>query len=296
MTQGLYSIKDLEKLTGVKAHTIRIWEKRYAVVKPHRTATNIRYYNDLDLKKLLNISILQRHGLKISFLAHMTDDMIREKILNLTFQPTNHGSQIETLISAMIELDELKFEKALSAATLSLGFEDTVLQIIYPFLERIGVLWQAGSINPAQEHFVSSLIRQKMLVAIDGHAERPKADARRFILFLPENEWHELGLLFYAYLIRKSGHKIIYLGQSVPMSDLVEVSKFKPPDALITSITTPLDHDDLNKYIVRLSKTFPKQIIYTTGLQIIHSPLIFPSNVRKINNVMQFKEELVKYY
>jgi methanogenic corrinoid protein MtbC1 len=196
----------------------------------------------------------------------------------------------------MIDLDELKFEKALSAATLSLGFEDTVLQIIYPFLERIGVLWQAGSINPAHEHFVSSLIRQKMLVAIDGHAERPKSDARRFILFLPENEWHELGLLFYAYLIRKSGHKIIYLGQSVPVSDLVEVSKFKPPDALITSITTPLDHDDLNKYIVRLSKTFPKQIIYTTGLQIIHSPLKFPSNVRKINNVMQFKEELVKYY
>jgi DNA-binding transcriptional MerR regulator len=296
MTQGIYSIKDLETLTGVKAHTIRIWEKRYQVVRPGRTATNIRYYDDQNLKKILNISILLKHGFKISHLVELSDDVIREKILNLSFNSGTASDQVDSLVMAMIELNDLKFEKTISTATLSLGFENTVLQIIYPFLERVGILWQTGSINPAHEHFVSNLLRQKLLVAIDGYGIRPKPNAKRFMLFLPENELHELGLLFYSYLVRTSGNKIIYLGQSVPFSDLIAVTQFKQPDVLITSITTPFVSEDVTHYITRLSEAFPKQKIYVTGLQVREMTDKFPANVKKLNNVVQFKDELTRYY
>ncbi len=292
MTQGMYSIKDLERLTGIKAHTIRIWEKRYGVVKPNRTHTNIRYYNDLDLKKLLNIAILINHGFKISYLATLPDSTLNEKVVDITYKPSNAASQIESLILAMISLDEIKFEKTISMATINLGFENTILEIIYPFLERIGILWQTGSINPAQEHFVSNLLRQKLLVAIDGQGGRPKADAKRFMLFLPENELHELGLLFYSYLVRKSGNKIIYLGQSVPFNDLIEVSKAKEPDVLVTSITSPIHDQSTQAYIDHLAATFPKQKIFITGIQMQNNTLRLPSNVKKISNVTEFKEEL----
>jgi len=212
MTQGVYSIKDLEKLTGIKAHTIRIWEKQ---------------------------------GLKISRLAELSDAELNEKILNLSYQPSSYDAQIDNLIAAMISLDDFKFDRTMTSATLSIGFENTILKIIYPFLERIGILWQTGSVNPAQEHFVSNILRQKMLVAIDSQVAKPKNDAARFLLFLPENELHELGLLFYSYLVRKHGHKIIYLGQSVPFDDLIEVSNYKMPDVLLTLFTTSIPQNEL---------------------------------------------------
>ncbi|HNS47584.1 MAG TPA: MerR family transcriptional regulator, partial [Bacteroidales bacterium] len=211
MAQCTYLIRDLEKMTGIKAHTIRIWEKRYQVVKPKRTSTNIRYYCDEDLKRLLNISALIKQGFKISQLAELGDDELNEKIMNAYSHESEETSRIDNLVTAMIDLDEPRFEKTIHLATLNMGFEHTILNIIYPFLERIGILWLTGTINPAQEHFVSNLLRQKLLVAIDNLIVKPARDSKRFILFLPENELHELGLLFYSYLVRKSGHKIIYL-------------------------------------------------------------------------------------
>lgn len=288
----VYSINDLEKITGIKAHTIRIWEKRYEVVHPKRTPTNIRYYEDQDLKKLLNISTLNRHGIKISQIIKMAPEEINEKIMEISGHSSDFESQINNLIMAMMELHEEQFDKVLSSATLKLGFEKTVTQILYPFLEKIGILWQVGTINPAQEHFVSSLIRQKLIIAIDGQGYTLKPGHRTFVLFLPENEWHELGLLFYNYLIKKNGHKVIYLGQSVPVANLSEVVRLSGADALLTYLISGMASKDLPGYLNHLSHTFSEQTIYVTGIQILDHDLTFPPNVIPINNVSEFKEKL----
>lgn len=287
-----YSIKDLENFTGVKAHTIRIWEKRYNLVEPKRTDTNIRYYDDDDLKKLLNVSILNRHGFKISNIVNFSDEILNEKILNLAQTQNDVDSQIESLVVAMIDMDEAKFEKVFNTAVINLGFEEAILKIMYPFFEKIGLLWQIGTINPAQEHFISSLLRQKLIVAIDGIVEQINGNTKSFLLFLPEGEFHELGLIYYHYLIRKNHHKALYLGETVPYDGLVEISKLYDFDYLLTSFVTAISDEDAQSYLTKLSKQFDKTIIYITGLQANNFTFDLPENVKVIENVYQFKDKL----
>ena len=274
-----YSIKDLEQLTGIKAHTIRIWEKRYQLIEPERTSTNIRFYSDNDLKRLLNVSILNRNGLKISTIVTMCNEEINERIIEISETSHDSDNQIEQLIVAMIELDEHRFERILSTSVIKIGFDDTVVKVLYPFFEKIGILWQIGTIYPAQEHFVSNLLRQKLIIAIDGQSGNARPDSKCFLIFLPSNEWHELGLLFFNYLIKKSGYKVIYLGQSVPFEDLVEVSGKHRVDYLFTSITTPLTRKKYSEYIHQLSTSFESQKIYITGYQTHEHPVDLPENV-----------------
>lgn len=257
-----YSIKDLEKLSGVQAHTIRIWEKRYQLVRPKRTHTNIRVYSDEDLKRLLNVAILNNNGLKISKIARLSDHEIREKILTLTEDTGRAENQVDALIISMIELNELKFEKLLSRMVLQIGFEDSITKVIYPFLIKVGILWQTGNINPAQEHFITNLIRQKLFVAIDSVLGDEHPDRKRFILFLPEGELHDIALLFYTYLIKKAGHRVIYLGQTVPFADLTEVNRIQPSQYLLTSFTTSISSERLSNYLQALSEAFPEQQIF----------------------------------
>ena len=285
-----YSIKDLERITGIKAHTIRIWEKRYCLVEPERTDTNIRLYNDQNLKKLLNVSILVNNGYKISRVAELSNEEISEKILEVSRLSHNYVNQIEGLILSMIELDEVKFENILNNTIMKLGFEKTVFEVLHPLFQRVGVLWQVGSINPAQEHFLSNLIRRKMLVAIDGLPAITENNAERFILFLPENELHEIGLLLYEYLIRKHGFKVVYLGQTMPLDDVVSVSKTTNPDYILTSITSPMPKNELRSYIETLSSNFPEQRILITGLQVTQLTDL-PSNVKSYPTALSFKEE-----
>ncbi len=287
-----YSINDLEKITGIKAHTIRMWEKRYNVVSPERTSTNIRYYRDCDLKKLLNISTLNKHGFKISQIIKMDPEEVNEKVVELSDTAKDYESQINSLVVAMIELNENAFNKVLSSTILKLGFEKTVTHVLYPFLEKIGLLWQIGTINPAQEHFITNLIRQKLIIAIDGQAEAPKENAKTFLLFLPENELHELGLLFYSYLIKKSGHKVIYLGQSVPFDDLIEILKIREADYLFTYFVAALSQKEIPDYLKRLTKSVKKQKIFITGLQLKEVEDKLPQNVIKVENADAFKEFL----
>ncbi|MBP6979214.1 MAG: MerR family transcriptional regulator [Bacteroidales bacterium] len=293
MTKCTYLIKDLEKLTGIKAHTIRIWEKRYAVVKPRRTSTNIRYYCNEDLKRLINISALIKQGFKISQLAELGDEELSEKTMNAFGHSGEEESHIDDLVIAMVDLDEPRFEKTIHLAILSMGFERTVLNMIYPFLERIGILWLTGSINPAQEHFVTNLLRQKLLVAIDSLLVKHGKDSKRFILFLPENELHELGLLFYSYLVRKTGHKIIYLGQSVPYNDLLDVARIKEPDALVTSLVTAMNLPEADDYVRRLASDFPSRTIYLTGSQAFQLTPPLPQNVIPVKDPLHFKSLIV---
>lgn len=287
-----YSIKDLETFTGIKAHTIRIWEKRYNLIEPKRTCTNIRYYDDDDLKRLLNISILNRNGIKISNIVSLSDEAISEKIINLSGNASDYGSQVENLVVAMIDLDENKFEKVFNNVVISLGFEEAVLKVVYPFFQKIGVLWQIGTINPAQEHFVSNILRQKIIVATNGIVETPGSGSKLYLLYLPEGEHHELGLLFYQYLLKKNGQKVIYLGEAVPFDAIREVFKMKKIDCFLTAYINPITEEDLQAETDRLSETFPDVTIYLTGLQVNTQNIKLRNNSRIVRNITEFKEIL----
>ncbi|MDZ7741718.1 MAG: MerR family transcriptional regulator [Bacteroidota bacterium] len=287
-----YSIKDLENLTGIKAHTIRMWEKRYELVQPERTDTNIRYYNDEDLKKLLNVSILNRYGIKISKLAHLSNDELGEKILQITRKHNDYDSQIESLIVSMIELDEEKFEKILTTSIIRFGFEEIIFNILYPFFEKVGLLWQAGTINPAQEHFISNLIKQKLMVAIDSIPMTKHNNSKIFLLFLPEWELHEIGLLVYYYFIKKRGHKVIYLGQSVPENNIYKVAEIIKPDVFITSFTSSTEIKRIVNLLKNLSQTFPDQAIYIGGLQLKEINGEMPERIKTLPNAKAFKDQI----
>ena len=289
-----YTIKDLERLSGIKAHTIRMWEKRYSLIAPHRTATNIRNYCDSELKKLLNITLLNRNGIKISKLASLSNEEINEKINQLIHSYSDTESLIENLVIAMIEMDEVKLERILSRDIMQLGYEETIIKVLYPFLIRIGVMWQTGIINPAQEHFISNLIRQKLLVAIDGLITADNPGSKRFALFLPEGEYHELGLLFFYYLIKRRGHQVIYLGQSVPLNDLFETKRLKPVNYLVAAFVSFKDGKDILNYAKTLAENFAEQTIYLSGRQTENIQDNLPKNVRIISSPGEFRDELNK--
>jgi methanogenic corrinoid protein MtbC1 len=219
---------------------------------------------------------------------------ISEKILEITENVYDFDIQIETLIVAMSELDESKFDKILTTSILKLGLESTVTQIVYPFFEKIGVLWQLGTINPGQEHFVSNLIRQKLIIAIDGQFVSPLTEAKLFLLFLPAGEYHEIGLLYAHYLIKKAGFNVIYLSQNVPFEDLREVGQIKTPDFLFTSFTSNISEKDLQDYINQLANAFSKQTIFASGFQIREHNIKLPLNVKQISSSDELHTALQK--
>jgi MerR family transcriptional regulator, light-induced transcriptional regulator len=292
---ALYSIKDLERITGIKAHTIRIWEKRYGIVAPDRTESNIRLYCDMEVKKLMNVSILLKNGYKISRVAELDQEQLSRKVMEVSMVSNGYDSQIESLVSAMIELDESKFEKLLNMSILKEGFENSVYKVLYPFFERVGVLWQAGSINPAHEHFITNLVKQKMYVAIDSIPVPTGNHVKKFLLFLPEWELHELGLLVYDYMIKRAGFKVIYLGQNVPEDDVYAVTDFIDPDYLLTGFANGIAKDKLEAYIERISGRYPNKKIFITGHQTAMISCILPENVNIINSALQFSDDILKH-
>lgn len=233
-----FTIKDLENLSGIKAHTIRIWEQRYDFLKPQRTSTNIRYYSNDQLKTVLNIALLNKYGFKISHIGKMEPKEIRDRILGLGDSRAIQERIVNDMVQEMVDLDIEKFEKIISDYVANHGIERSVLQILFPFLEKIGLLWQTGHINPAQEHLVSNVIRQKLIVAIETTASSVKIE-KSFLLYLPEGEYHELGLLFMYYLLKSRGAKTIYLGSNVPLKDVEHVIKVKKPDIAFIHLVSP---------------------------------------------------------
>jgi DNA-binding transcriptional MerR regulator len=286
---GKYSIKDLETLSGIKAHTIRIWEKRYGIITPDRTDTNIRTYCDSDLKKLLNIALLNNNGLKISKICKLKYQDILQEVEKLGETDTSFPTYVDRLVVSMVDLDRPKFEKIIAEGTDKLGFEDFCINVLYPFLQKVGVMWMADSINPAQEHFISSLIIQKMYVATDKlYSSEPKKT--KAVFFLREGELHEMGLLFYRYLMKKRGVEAIYLGQSVPLNDLKQVVQAHQPEYLVTAFVATLEEDALAAYLKQLGETFPKQKIIASGYQISQYAGETPKNVVKTDAVTEFVE------
>lgn len=289
-----FSIRDLEHLSGIKAHTIRIWEQRYELIKPKRTDTNIRFYDDHDLKLILNVALLKENGVKISRIAEMTDGEMQREVLKLTERNLRYPEQIHSLTISMVDLDDERFEKIISTNILKLGFEKTMLNIIYPFLSKIGILWQTGAINPAQEHFISNLVRQKLIVAIDGQYAVTNSKAKKYLLYLPEGELHELSLLFADYIIKSRNNKTVYLGQSLPYMDLQSVYDIHRPDYIFTILTTVPGPAEIQAYVDRISSNFPNAQILLTGFQVIGQDLDCPENVSiltRLDQLIQFVEE-----
>lgn len=286
-----YSIKDLEQLSGIKAHTVRIWEQRYKLLNPKRTETNIRYYDDDDLKLILNVALLNDNGIKISKIAKMSVEEMKAEVLHLTERSFAYDDQVHSLVLAMVEFNEERFEKIIATNILKIGFEQAMLNIIYPFLSKIGILWQTGSIHPGQEHFISNLVRQKLIVAIDG--QMYNGGGSKFLLFLPEGELHEISLLFTSYILKSYGHKVIYLGQNTPDEDLNNVYKVHKPEFLVTAITTNPSNEEVEPFLQSLGERFPDSKIIASGYQILGRKLELPSNVELMEYLKEIKEYIL---
>ncbi len=277
-----FTIKDLENLSGIKAHTIRMWEQRYSFLKPERTDTNIRYYSNNELKKLLNIALLNKYGFKISHIDKMNEGEMKEKILSLNQTQAHQERVINELIQHMMDLELEKFEELLDNYIITRGIERTITQIIFPYLEKIGILWLTNHINPAQEHLVTNIIRQKLIVGLEHNSSTAKVN-KTVLLFLPEGEYHELGLLFMAYLLKSRGVNIIYLGCSIPLDDVEYVVKLKKPDYIYSHLTTMGHKFNFDKFIDSIIKRF-------SNIPIIISGQVTNSYKKKIHAPVNFKK------
>lgn len=261
-----YSISSVEQLTGIKAHTLRVWERRYKSLIPHRTNTNIRYYDDSQLKKILNIGTLLNHGHKISSLSTYSDEKLNE-LLSSIFDSNNekaNDAHVNMMVNHMLSFDERSFDKVLSNAILKYGFYEAIINVVYPFLRKTGLLWSTSNVAPSQEHFASGIIRRKLLTAIDG-IPYPDTLKSKFVLFLPPDEWHDIGLLVADFLIRKRGGDSINLGQNVPYSSIrlaVERSNATHMVTFLTSGSNALSAlETLSRLSSELSVSF---LAYTT--------------------------------
>jgi DNA-binding transcriptional MerR regulator len=286
-----YSIKDLEVLSGVKAHTIRIWEKRYSLLVPERTDTNIRFYSDDDLRRMLNVSLLVRHGFKISKVAEWNDEKINQTVLEVSRHKTSESDYIDRLILYMINFDNRNFYKLTTEIIRSMGMEEAVTKVFFEFFVRVGTYWQVGSIFPAQEHYVTNIFRQKLIAEIDKLALKDDL-GDTILFFLPENELHEMSLLFYSYLARKMGYNTIYLGQFVPWNDLVKIQQQVKIDYVFTAFINSVPKEELENYLVSLKELFSSKKIFITGWQLqLHQPVL-PRNVKIVKDYHEFKRYL----
>jgi len=248
VSMNAFTIKDIENLSGVKAHTIRIWEQRYNFLKPQRTNTNIRYYTNEELKIILNIALLNKYGYKISHINKMNVGEMNQKLNTISHNEAQQERLINELISFMVDLEIGRFEELIDRQIHERGIEKTIIELIFPFLERTGILWVTNNINPAQERLVINIIRQKILVGIETSSTNIKSD-KRALLFLPEGEFHELGLLYVYYLLKNKGVHVLYVGADVPVEDLESIVKVKKPDYLYTHLTAVGNNFNLEKFM-----------------------------------------------
>jgi DNA-binding transcriptional MerR regulator len=260
-----YTLNDLEKLTGIKADTIRMWEGRYGITKPHRTTTNRRWYTGDDLRKLINISVLKNGGIRISDIAVMALNELEKKAAALSKDNFDPDILTGSLLKAMTRYDETAVNEILLRSVIRNGFAKTFSSVVFPFLHRVGVLWHTGSINVGVEHFISNIFRQRLMVALENFTPAITADSRKILMFLPENEYHELGLLYYAYILRTLGHVILYLGQSTPLIAVTGAAESWNPDILLTGALSAIPFDDPGEYILQLTKLFSDKHIILSG-------------------------------
>lgn len=293
---AIYSIRDLEKLTGIKAHTIRMWEQRYRLVAPARTDTNIRYYTDENLRHLFNVALLNRYGYKISKLAKMQPQEIAARVAEIAENNGSANSQVDALTLAMIDLDEIAFDRIFSTYALDHGFEKTMLELVYPFLDKLNVLWLTHSVSPAHEKFITNLIRRKLMCAIDKEPADSQRESAKFLLYLPEGEGQELTLLFMHYLLRSRRQKVVYLGPHTSLADLRDACQPFRPDFVFTILQEPLARQSVQSYLDNAAQSITTGRLLLSGAQLFVNPVKLPSNAQVLGGLpdaLQFLDGLV---
>ncbi|MBX9807807.1 MAG: MerR family transcriptional regulator [Flavobacteriaceae bacterium] len=252
--KSVFSIKDLENLSGIKAHTIRIWEKRYAILEPMRTDTNIRTYDLLNLQKLLNVVLLNNYGYKISRIAEFSTKQIALLVREIISEKNAKNHALNAFKLAMINFDQALFFNTYNNLLSEKTFREVFYEVIIPLMNEIGLLWQSGTISPAQEHFISFLIKQKLLINTEKfQILEPTRNDKVFVLYLPENEIHELGLMYLNYEILLNGYKTIYLGESVPVDSLKDMKNYFDNIIYVSYLTVQPTKDEINDYINEVS-------------------------------------------
>ena len=253
--KNTFSIKDLENLSGIKAHTIRIWEKRYNVLEPMRTDTNIRFYDLNALQKLLNITLLHDYGYKISKISKMPAEKIPELVRDIVSNKSAKNHAISSFKLAMMNFDQNLFFKTYETLLSEKSFREVFFEVFIPLMEEIGFLWQVDTITPAHEHFISYLIKLKLLVNTEKiQSKEPTRTDKVFVLYLPMNEIHELGLMYLNYEILNQGYKTIYLGESVPTDSLKDIKKYFDNIVYVCYMTVQPEKAEVNDYIKSLKE------------------------------------------
>ncbi|TRZ42769.1 MerR family transcriptional regulator [Robertkochia solimangrovi] len=254
-----FSIRDLENLSGIKAHTIRIWEKRYNLLEPNRTDTNIRFYSLASLQKLLNITLLYNNGYKISKIASMDPDEIPAAVKDIVAKQSIKNHTLNAFKLAMINFDQNLFLSTYNQLLREKSFREIFFELFIPLLNELGYLWQTNTISPAHEHFISHLVKQKIHVNIEkAQLYPPTNDSRTFVMFLPENEIHEIGLLYLTYELARLGYRAIYLGQSVPMQNLKDIENYYDNLVFITYFTISPALREVPEYLQQFSQEILK--------------------------------------
>lgn len=290
---NLFSISELQQFSGIKAHTIRIWEQRYNALQPDRSEGNTRYYNGNQLRRLLNIVSLLDAEHKVSEVCKMPDSklhkLLEEKLSAATVRDHSHQYFISQIVSAAMEYNEAHFDKLFSI--LRFGLKETYISVLYPTLVRLGLLWAQDSMRPSHEHFISSLFRQKILAAINA-LPVPLATKQSWLLFLPEDELHETGLLFANFLIRHAGRRVIYLGANVPFETLADAVNNTRPTSLLFFLVRRNDKENDQKLLSRLSKQFADKQIYVACEPSRAENLKVPKNVIILHKVDDLENQL----
>lgn len=290
-----FSIKDVENLTGIKAHTLRIWEQRYGIVVPKRTDTNIRYYDSEDLKQILKIALLNQHGYKISRIKNMTEGEANKLLHQASDSAFQYNILINDLLEATIDMDSTSFDTMLNTYIKKNGIEQAVEHLLFGFLEKVGVLWMSDHIMPAHEHLVSNIIVRKIISAIEKLPQLSNGEQTKYLLFLPEAENHETGLLYVQYHLLKQGKNVIYLGSDTPIDQVRYVSKQLNIKYLYTHITAGSGDFDIVRYLKKLAELHPECMIMVSGLVIQRRKLIdTPANVTILHSLAEAKTHLHK--
>jgi len=283
-----FSISDLQQFSGIKAHTIRMWEQRYNALTPKRSDGNTRSYDNTQLRRLLNIVSLMNQEHKVSELCSMPDKeiykLIETKINNEIGNFEHYEHFISQMVLTAMNFNEVHFEKLFSGCLLRFGLKDTYIQVLYPVLNRLGMMWSINSIPPAQEHFITNLIRQKILTATDS-LPLTDATARTWLLFLPENEFHEIGLMFAQWLLKYHGNRVIYLGANVPIDSLENaVINTKPTDIYCFMVHHNLP-EGIESYLKEIAKKFKHYNIHISVNEHLRKNIKTGKEIHFIDNV-----------
>jgi DNA-binding transcriptional MerR regulator len=239
MEDGLnvFSIKDLENFSGIKAHTIRIWEKRYKILEPDRTDSNIRTYSESELKKILNVAYLNRNGLKISKIARLDEDELTQQVMTVSSKHDDIDQDFQPgkILMTAIRFNEGLFKEALIPFIKHQGIETAYSKYLYPLLEKARILWQTGSLSRAQEQFVRNTIKQ--IIIIEDDLLKPAAGKSKpaIAMINTSDNLTDNNFLFYKYVLRKRGFEVIFTGGILPASEVIEIHKIKPFEYLVVN-------------------------------------------------------------